>query len=83
MELEATYQEQTLIDQVEDKLDQLGNADARVQQLWTILGVGARLAEVIVAVIDDAKRFKNAKQVENLAIVSVLGRKPLQTKRLK
>jgi transposase len=63
MELEAVAQVQTLIDQAEGKLDQLATADARVQLLRTIPGVGARLAEVIVAVIDDAKRFKNAKQV--------------------
>jgi transposase len=63
LELEAMAQAQTLIVQVEFKLDELAKADARVQQLQTIPGVGPRLAEVVVAVIDDAKRFKNAKQV--------------------
>jgi transposase len=63
LELEAMAQVQTLIDQVEIRLDVLARADARVQQLQTIPGVGPRLAEVVVAVIDDAKRFKNAKQV--------------------
>lgn len=63
MELEALAQVQKLIDQVERRLDELAEADVRVQQLQTIPGVGARLAEVVVAVIDDANRFKNAKQV--------------------
>lgn len=63
LELEAMAQVQTLIDQVEIRLDVLAQADARVQQLQSIPGVGPRLAEVVVAVIDDARRFKNAKQV--------------------
>lgn len=63
MELEAMAQAQTLIGPLEDKLDELAKADTRVEQLRSIPGVGPRLAEVIVAVIDDAKRFKNAKQV--------------------
>ncbi|MBN8625708.1 MAG: IS110 family transposase [Planctomycetes bacterium] len=63
LELEAMTQVQTLIDQVELRLDLLARADARIQQLQSIPGVGPRLAEVVVAVIDDAKRFKNAKQV--------------------
>ncbi|WP_437191107.1 IS110 family transposase [Planctomicrobium sp. SH527] len=63
MELESMAQLQTLINQVEDKLDDLAKDDVRVQQLQSIPGVGPRLAEVVVAVIDDATRFKNAKQV--------------------
>jgi transposase len=63
MELEAMAQVQAQIYQVEGRLDLLARADARVQQLQSIPGVGPRLAEVIVAVIDDPKRFKNAKQV--------------------
>lgn len=63
MELKARAQSQTLIVQVESKLDELAEADVRVQQLQSIPGVGPRLAEVVVAVIDDASRFKNAKQV--------------------
>lgn len=56
-------QVQTQIYQVEGRLDLLARADARVQQLQSIPGVGPRLAEVVVAAIDDAKRFKNGKQV--------------------
>ena len=63
VELEGMTQAQKLINQVEVRLDLLAKADVRVQQLQTIPGVGPRLAEVVVAVIDDAKRFKNAKQV--------------------
>jgi transposase len=63
LELEALDQVQGLILQVEEKLETLSKADERVQRLQTIPGVGPRLAEVVVAVIDDPKRFKNAKQV--------------------
>lgn len=62
-ELEALTQVGILLAQVEAKLESLAQADSRVQQLQTIPGVGPRLAEVVVATIDDAKRFKNAKQV--------------------
>jgi transposase len=63
MELQALEQAKTLISPVEDKLEQLAKLDARVRLLQTIPGVGPRLAEVVVAMIDDPKRFKNAKQV--------------------
>lgn len=63
VELQALEQVQQLIDQVEYKLEALAQADARVARLQTIPGVGPRLAEVVVAMIDDPKRFKNAKQV--------------------
>jgi transposase len=62
-ELLALDQVQELIEQVETKLESLSMADERVQRLQSIPGVGPRLAEVVVAVIDDPKRFKNAKQV--------------------
>lgn len=48
---------------VEYELDQLATSDERVKRLRTIPGVGPRLAEMVVAVIDDPKRFKNGKQV--------------------
>lgn len=63
MELQALDQIQQLIDPVEQKLEVLAQADTRVARLRTIPGVGPRLAEVVVAMIDDPKRFKNAKQV--------------------
>ena len=52
-----------LIGQVEEKLEALAQQDQRVRQLRTIPGVGPRLSELIVATIDDPKRFANAKQV--------------------
>jgi transposase len=63
MELTALEQLQTLMSPVEDQLEELAKLDARVRLLQTIPGVGPRLAEVVVAMIDDPKRFKNAKQV--------------------
>lgn len=62
-ELIALEQAEGLVASVEAKLDALASADKRVAQLQTIPGVGPRLAEVVVATIDDPKRFKNAKQV--------------------
>lgn len=63
IELTALEQVQQLIDQVEEKLDALGAADERVRRLRTIPGVGPRLSEMVVAVIDDPKRFKNRREV--------------------
>ncbi len=48
---------------VERKLDALGRSDERVVRLGGIAGVGPRLAEMVVAVIDDPHRFRNGKQV--------------------
>lgn len=63
VELQALAQVETLIEQVEAKLEVLAAADKRVDQLRSIPGVGPRLAEVVVAMIDDPHRFKNGKQV--------------------
>jgi len=63
VELAALEQAEGLIEQVEAKLEQLAAADKRVAQLRTTPGVGPRLAELVVAVIDDPKRFGNGKQV--------------------
>lgn len=49
--------------EVEFKLDALGKANAQVRRLRTIPGVGPRLAEAVVAIIDDPHRFQNGKQV--------------------
>lgn len=48
---------------VEEKLNALGKADARVQLLRTAPGVGPRLAEAIVALLDQPQRFRKASQV--------------------
>ncbi|MEX0653934.1 MAG: IS110 family transposase [Phycisphaeraceae bacterium] len=63
VELQALEQIEQLIEPVEAKLEALAEADSRVARLRTIPGVGPRLAETVVAMIDDPKRFKNAKQV--------------------
>jgi transposase len=54
---------QRLIGEVENKLDTLAAEDKRVQILQSTAGVGPRLAEAVVAYIDDPKRFKSGKQV--------------------
>lgn len=48
---------------VESKLDALAISDERVKLLRSIPGVGARLAEMVVSVIDDPHRFRTGKQV--------------------
>lgn len=63
MELTAYLQVQQLIEQAEVKLDAMATDDQRVQRLQTIPGVGPRLSELLVAVIDDPNRFKSRKQV--------------------
>jgi len=63
VELQSLAQHKVLIGHVEHKLEALAVADERVQRLRTIPGVGPRLAEIVVAMIDDPKRFKNGKQV--------------------
>jgi len=52
-----------LIAEVEAKLNELAQQDHRVRLLRTIPGVGPRLAETLVAVIDDPRRFRRGKQV--------------------
>jgi transposase len=49
--------------EIEDRLEEIAQEDTRVELLQTIPGVGPRLAETIVAVIDNPGRFKNGKQV--------------------
>jgi transposase len=63
LELKMYEQLQPLIDQVEAKLDALAKQDARVEQLRTIEGVGPRLAEMVVAWIDDPHRFRTGREV--------------------
>lgn len=63
LELSALEQTMKMIQQVEQKLDAMGQADSRVQRLQTIPGVGPRLAEIVVATIDDPHRFKSRREV--------------------
>lgn len=63
----------TALQRVEQRLDQRAAADGRVKQLQTIPGVGPRLAEAVVALVDDPRRFRRGKQV-----ASYLGLVPRQ-----
>jgi transposase len=67
IELEGLDHLMQQIDAVDARLNQLGEADERVVRLQTIPGVGPRLSELVVAVIDDPHRFKNARQVSSYA----------------
>lgn len=63
VELEALEALAPLIGEVESKLAALAEADDRVRRLRTIPGVGPRLAELAVAVIDEPGRFRTGRQV--------------------
>jgi len=51
------------VKEVERRLDALNAEDARTKLLQTIPGVGPRLSEALVAVIDNPHRFTRSKQV--------------------
>ena len=63
LELQAFESADELIRQVHTVLNNLGVMTPQVQRLQGIPGVGPRLAEAVVAVIDDPRRFKRGKQV--------------------
>ena len=67
MELTLLEQMVAAIAAVDAQLDQMQKTDERVQRLKTIPQVGPRLAELVVSTIDDAKRFKNARQISAYA----------------
>jgi len=50
---------------VESKLNTLGEADEKIKLLRTVPGVGPRLSEAVVAIIDDPHRFKNGRHVSS------------------
>ena len=52
---------------IEKRLEQIAKADAQIQRVQTINGVGRVTAEAIVAYIDDPHRFKSARQVGSYA----------------
>lgn len=62
-ELQQLRVMQERIREVEAKLEELAAADDRVGLLQTIPGVGPRLAEAMVALIDNPHRFKRARDV--------------------
>jgi transposase len=63
LELQALAAVNEQLQALESKLDAKADADARCQRLMSIPGVGHRLAEAVVAVIDDPKRFRSGRQV--------------------
>lgn len=63
LELKALEQVAEQVEAVEKKLDELAAANEHVKLLRTIPGVGPRLSEVVVAVIDEPGRFANGRQV--------------------
>jgi transposase len=67
VELHLLAQLAQQIEQVDQKLDALGATDDRVQLLQSVPGVGPRLAETVVAHLDDPHRFKHAGQVASYA----------------
>ena len=63
VEVRALEQVEQQVREVESALDALGAADERVRLLQTIPGVGPRLSELLVALIDDPHRFRSGRQV--------------------
>lgn len=63
LELGQLQELQRQIEQVEEKLDAIAKADSRVALLRTIPGVGPRLSEAIVALLDQPERFHKARAV--------------------
>ena len=51
------------IEQIEKKLDAMGQQDRGIQILMSVPGIGSRLSEAMSAAIDDAGRLENGKQV--------------------
>jgi transposase len=72
-ELEQFERLTAALKRVEQHLDEMGRCDTRVRLLQTVPGVGPRLAEAVVALVDDPHRFRNGKQV-----ASYLGLVPRQ-----
>jgi transposase len=52
-----------LIESVEQKLDELAEANADVALLKSVPGVGVRTAEVVVTALDNPRRFRSGRQV--------------------
>ena len=63
VELEMLSKITELIKEVDSKLNEMAKYDRQIQLLRTIPGVGARLAEAVVAYVDEPDRFKKGKHV--------------------
>lgn len=67
VELDMLGSVEVAIVEVEKKLDEIGDSDEGVKRLRGIPGVGPRLAEAVVAFLDEPGRFKTGKQVGSYA----------------
>jgi len=63
VELEMLNSTQKALADVTCKLDKLAESNCKIKLLRTAAGFGPRLAEAIVAFLDEPQRFKNSKQV--------------------
>jgi transposase len=63
IELRQLREVQEQIELAEEKLDAIAAADPRIALLRTIPGVGPRLSEAIVALLDRPERFHKAREV--------------------
>lgn len=63
IELRQLREFQLELELVEEKLAQIAKTDPRIALLRTIPGVGPRLSEAIVALLDQPQRFKHAGEV--------------------
>lgn len=66
-ELDALEAVDKILDRTERKLDSIEQEQAKCQLLRTIPGVGPRLAEIVVAVVGDPRRFSSGKEVGSYA----------------
>src|ERR1051325_3842115 len=67
MELSGLDDLNHAVEQLDQKLNALGEKDARFIRRQSIPGVGPRLSELVVAVIDDPHRFKSVREVGSYA----------------
>ena len=67
LELQALKDVSELLHEVERRLEAFAATDANVKLLRTIPGVGRCTAEVVVAYLDDPRRFRNGRQVSAYA----------------
>ena len=63
IELQRLQASADLLEQLDARLDALAKGDRRTVLVDTAPGVGRRTAEVLVTVLDDARRFKSPRQV--------------------
>lgn len=77
--LDALWQQ---LQSVDEQLEKIAQEDEQVQLLQTIPGVGRRTAEVIVSILDDPRRFQNARQVSAYAGLVPDQRQSGQTNRM-